>query len=201
MGRTGLSPPQRCRVHVGGGLSLRLPAVSSSDGCIPPGLAFIWPGSELSVLSPGGDARGPGPHGVSSSPSVATSQGTPLENQSLVRKKSHPGAGAGPTSADTQPQIFIEPPITWIFLPSFLAPGSPWIFSGWPSLSSPCPARSPLSCSTLQWRGGGGGGDWVYFIEPDRPCCRGDTRAVLAAVVGWCKTCSWSIRRWYPCRI
>ena len=55
MGRTGLSP-SRAVGCVLGGLSLRLPAVSSSDGCIPPGLAFIWPGLELGVLGPGGDA-------------------------------------------------------------------------------------------------------------------------------------------------
>lgn len=69
-------------VHAGG-LSLRLPAVSSSDGCSPPGLIFIWLRSEPSALGPGDDARGPGPPGVSSALSVATSQETPLENQLL----------------------------------------------------------------------------------------------------------------------
>lgn len=41
--------PQHCGV-CGGGLSLRLPAVSGSSGCIPPGLAFSCLRLELSVF-------------------------------------------------------------------------------------------------------------------------------------------------------
>lgn len=81
-------PPRAtgCVLGVGRGLSLCLPAVPSSDGCIPPGLAFIWLELELSALGPGGAARGTGPFGMSSAASMATSQGTPLENHSMVRK-------------------------------------------------------------------------------------------------------------------
>lgn len=32
------------------GVSLRLPAASIRDGCIPSGLAFLWPGLELSAM-------------------------------------------------------------------------------------------------------------------------------------------------------
>ena len=81
-GQNWIVAPQSHGVHAGG-LSLGLPAVSSSDGCIPPGLTVIWLGLELSACSPRGDALRPGPPGLPSAPFVATSQGTPLENQSL----------------------------------------------------------------------------------------------------------------------
>lgn len=82
IGRTELSPPRAVGCMLGE-LSLCLPAVASSNGCIPPGFAFIWLGLELSALSPGGVAGGAGPPGASSVRSAGTSQGAPLENQSL----------------------------------------------------------------------------------------------------------------------
>lgn len=167
----------------GGGLSPRLPAVSGSSGCIPPGLAFSCLRLELSVFGLENQSLccGAGERSLTQVwelvPPLRTAIPKSSWNAPLRGHSSHPLLPHGllGSSQDSLARVLAQP--------------------------RPCTPAAPCSGEEEEEEEGG---SWVYFAEPsparpDRPCCRGDTCAAPATTAGCCKPCSLSIGRWYRC--
>lgn len=153
MGRTRLCPPHRAMGCVLRGVpapphSIHQGWLHAFRSCFP-----------LAGVRAECDAQGPHPPVVPLFPLQPPPQnptGEPVTLLWFCLAKSHPSMELIQFRA-SHPQIFISPPITFTF-PILSCPRA---FLHLPALSFPCPGWSLLSCSTLQWRGGGGG--WVLL--------------------------------------